>query len=55
MNKNTKFKRSQTKGQRQTRLSRVPKVGYPNKPNDLRGPTLREQAEMFHGPNLKTA
>lgn len=52
-NKNTKRKNKLNPQVRQERKSTAPKVGYPNKPSDLRGPSLREQMEIFYGNRLK--
>jgi len=46
-NKNTKRKNKLNPGVAQPRKSTKPKVGYPNKPDELRGMSIREQMEFL--------
>jgi hypothetical protein len=46
-NKNTKLKNKLNPGKSQPRKSTKPKVGYPNKPQELRGMSIREQMEFL--------
>lgn len=54
MNRNTKARKALLEGKTQPRKSKLdekgnpkPKVGYPNKPNDLKGPSILEQMAML--------
>ena len=56
MNNNTKARKALLEGKTQPRKSKLddkgvpqPKVGYPNKPKELRGPTIMEQMKMLGG------
>lgn len=53
-NANTKRKRKLVEGKSQPRKSTKPKVGNPNKSQDQRGPSIREQMETL-GHVIKSA